>query len=286
MLDIIKKVTIVNTKEDTIQIGEQIQIPIEGFGTFIATVEEVTDNTILFIFDDIVTKRPMNETNTNDGGFKESQLYRWLQEVLLPAFPDYLRKRISELTIPTAGQIIGHENEWNSEHFESDNDEQLPLMKDRKHRMISLEDKFSWYWVQNATKKDWSSAYFAGIESGGDEYYSGASSFGGVRPAFWLLKNKPRSSVPCSVRVSYKPYYDGIRKEVTRALTEEINEKTSEIDAPKKEIEKLEKYKQYDEATAEIKVIMDSFVRAGFTEEQAFDMIKTMFIEIFIRGIR
>ena len=145
MLDIIKKATIANTEEDTIRVGDQIRIPIEGFGTFTATAEEVTDSTILFIFDDIVEKRPMNETNTNTGGFKGSQLYKWLQEILLPAFPNYLRERISELTIPTVGQISGWSDAWDKEHFESDGDQQLQLMKDRKHRIASFEGDFAWY---------------------------------------------------------------------------------------------------------------------------------------------
>ena len=64
-------------------------------------------------------------------------------------------------------------------------------------------------------------------------------------------------------------------------LKMEIWNKENEIDTLRKEIEKLEKYKQYDKATAETKVIMDSFVRAGFTENQALDMVKTIFSVIF-----
>ena len=37
-----------------------------------------------------------------------------------------------------------------------------------------------------------------------------------------------------------------------------------------------------DKATAETKVIMDSFVRAGFTENQALDMVKTIFSVISV----
>lgn len=70
-----------------------------------------------------------------------------------------------------------------------------------------------------------------------------------------------------------------VTKEAT--LKMEIWNEENEIDTLKKEIEKLEKYKQYDKATAETKVIMDSFVRAGFTENQALDMVKTIFSVIF-----
>lgn len=292
MLNVTRKAAYDGITEADVQVGDQITIPVEGFGTFTATAEKVTDDSVLFIFDDIVARKPMNETNTNEGGFKGSQLYKWLQNTLLPAFPEQLRSMISELTIPTVGQIVGHEDEWDNEHFEGDNDEQLPLMKDRKHRMALFEDEFSWYWVQNATKKDWSSASFASVGSYGGTDFNYASDSSGVRPAFWLVKDKSRGPVP---RKSGRFPWDfnfcmedilrycqnDVKVTEEAALKMEIQKKASEIDALKKEIEKLEKYKQYDEATSETKVIMDSFIRAGFTEEQAFDMVKTMFIAIF-----
>lgn len=188
MLNVTRKADYEGITEDEVQVGDQITIPVKGFGTFTATAENMTDNSVLFIFDDIVARQPMNKTNTNEGGFKGSQLYKWLQNTLLPAFPEQLRSMISELTIPTVGQIVGHEDEWDNEHFEGDNDEQLPMMKDRKHRMVLFEDEFSWYWLQNATKKDWSSTYFALVNGDGSASCSCASYSGGVRPEFWLVK--------------------------------------------------------------------------------------------------
>ena len=292
MLNVTRKATYESITETEIRVGDQITIPVEGFGTFTATAEKVMDDSVLFIFDDIVAGQPMNKTNTNEGGFKGSQLYKWLQNTLLPAFSEQLRSMISELTIPTVGQIVGHEDEWDNEHFEGDGDEQLPLMKDRKHRMALFEGEFSSYWVQNATKKDWSAAHFAHVYYYGRAYCHGASNSLGVRPAFWLVKDKSRGPVP---RKSSRFPWDfnfgmedilrysqnDVKVTEEAALKMEIQKKASEIDTLKKEIEKLEKYKQYDEATAETKVIMDSFIRAGFTEEQAFDMVKTMFIVIF-----
>lgn len=287
MLNVIRKANYEGIAETEVQIGDQIKVPIEGFGTFTATAEKATEDSVLFIFDNIITRQPMNETDTNEGGFKGSQLYKWLQDTLLPAFPENLRSMISELTIPTVGQIVGHEDEWDNEHFEGDGDEQLPLMKNLQHRVALFENEFSWYWVQNATKKERSSAYFAFVGGGGCALYDGASASGGVRPAFWLVKDKSRGPVPRKSDMENILRYCQNDVKVTEeaALKMEIRKKASEIDALKKEIDKLEKYKQYDEATAEIKAVMDSFVRSGFTEEQAFDMVKTMFIAIF-GGIR
>ncbi len=287
MLNVIRKANYEGIAETEVQIGDQIKVPIEGFGTFTATAEKATEDSVLFIFDNIITRQPMNETDTNEGGFKGSQLYKWLQDTLLPAFPENLRSMISELTIPTVGQIVGHEDEWDNEHFEGDGDEQLPLMKNLQHRVALFENEFSWYWVQNATKKEWSSAIFAAVNGSGDAASADASYSYGVRPAFWLVKDKSRGPVPRKSDMENILRYCQNDVKVTEeaALKMEIRKKASEIDALKKEIDKLEKYKQYDEATAEIKAVMDSFVRSGFTEEQAFDMVKTMFIAIF-GGIR
>ena len=120
----------------------------------------------------------------------------------------------------------------------------------------------------------------------------GASDSRGVRPEFWLVKQESRGPVPR--RSGRYPWgFDAGSEDILHycqndvmvtkeaVLKMEIWNKENEIDTLRKEIEKLEKYKQYDKATAETKVIMDSFVRAGFTENQALDMVKTIFSVIF-----
>ncbi len=57
-------------------------------------------------------------------------------------------------------------------------------------------------------------------------------------------------------------------------LLEEIEQKNEEIEVLKVDIEKLEKYRKYDEIAEEVKTINDSFVRSGFTEQQAFELTK------------
>lgn len=57
-------------------------------------------------------------------------------------------------------------------------------------------------------------------------------------------------------------------------LLEEIERKNEEIEVLKADVEKLEKYRKYDEMADEIKAINDSFVRSGFTEQQAFELTR------------
>jgi hypothetical protein len=57
-------------------------------------------------------------------------------------------------------------------------------------------------------------------------------------------------------------------------LLEEIEQKNKEIEVLKADVEKLEKYRKYDEMTDEVKAINESFVRSGFTEQQAFELTR------------
>ena len=275
-----------------IQVGDQVIIPLAELGEFTATAHRVTDEGVMFIFDDYVTRWPMNNRSTNKGEFEKSDLKRWMDTVLIMAFPEELRDKIYGLTIPTVGQIVGHEDEWDNKNLEPDIDEQLPLMKECKNRIACFEDQLTWGWLRNATKEEFSSACFAGVNNYGDAASTGASGSLGVRPEFWLVKQESRGPV---LRKSgrYPWGFDADSEDILHycqndvmvtkeaVLKMEIRKKENEIDTLRKEIEKLEKYKRYDEATAEIKVIMDSFVRAGFTENQALDMVKTIFSVIF-----
>ena len=168
------------------KIGDQISISLTGFGEFTATAQKHDGDRTLFIFDDCVASEKMNKDNTNKGGFDNTYLNRWLQEKLWPAFPREMKEKIRDLTIPTYGQMFGHDD-WYKEVLEPDNDEQLPLMKKRKNRVADYNDEYGWYWLKNATKKSVSSSYFAFVTG-----YGIASSFYadftyGVRPAFWLV---------------------------------------------------------------------------------------------------
>jgi hypothetical protein len=189
-----------------IRIGDQIAIPLAKFGEFTATAQKITDKGTLFLFDDCVTRQPMNKKRTNKGGFEKSDLKKWIDDVLLPAFPDNLRSRIENLTIPTYGQIFGHDD-WYNDIIEPDNDEQFPLMTKRKNRIADFENDCEWYWLQNATlpafpdnlrsrienltiptyKKELSAAHFAYVGSNGSTVYGCASNSFGVRPVFLLV---------------------------------------------------------------------------------------------------
>ncbi len=257
-----------------IQVGDQMVIPLAELGEFTVTAHKVTDEGVMFIFDDYVTRRPMNNRDTNKGGFEKSDLKKWMDTVLFMAFPEELRDKIYGLTIPTVGQIVGHEDEWDNKNLEPDIDEQLPLMKDCKNRIACFEDQLAWGWLRNATKEEFSSASFALVNAGGYSCF-GASGSLGVRPEFWLVKQESRGPVPRENKVSYKTLKGcNPKNKVTKeSLQEEISEKENEIKLLKQEIKNLEEKEMFAKAASEMKNLKDRFMEAGFTENEAFHMV-------------
>lgn len=258
-----------------IQVGDQMVIPLAELGEFTATVHKVTDEGVMFIFDDYVTRRPMNNRNTNKGGFEKSDLKKWMDTVLYMAFPEELRDKIYGLTLPTVGQIVGHEDEWDNKNLEPDTNEQLPLMKKCKNRIACFEDQLAWGWLRNATKEEFSSAYFADVNYCGSTYFHGASNSFGVRPEFWLVKQESRGPVPRENKVSYKTLkgWNPKNKVTKESLQEQISEKENEIKLLKQEIKNLEEKEMFAKAASGMKNLKDRFVEAGFTEDEAFHMV-------------
>ena len=250
-----------------IQVGDQMVIPLAELGEFTATTHKVTDEGVMFIFDDYVTRRPMNNRDTNKGGFEKSDLKKWMDTVLFMAFPEELRDKIYGLTLPTVGQIVGHEDEWDNKNLEPDIDEQLPLMKECKNRIACFEDQLAWGWLRNATKEEFSSAVFAYVYYYGYAAYAYASASYGVRPEFWLVKQESRGPVP---RRSGRYPWGSNNKEF---LTERIREKENEIKDLKREIKNLEEKEMFAKAASEMKNLKDRLVEAGFTEDEAFRMV-------------
>lgn len=171
-----------------IKVGDKMMVPLGKLGNFTATVQKVTNNKVLFIFDDYVAKRPMNEDGGNAGGYSQSDLKKWIDTELYNMFPAVLKQRMTGLSIPTLGEICGWDDEWDRNHIEADGDEQLPLMKQRRNRVAYYNNDCAWGWLRNATKKELSSASFAGVGINGSTYCSAASNSVGVRPRFWLVR--------------------------------------------------------------------------------------------------
>lgn len=170
------------------EVGDKTTIKSDGLGEFAATVHKVTDDKIMLIFDDYVAERPMNESNTNNGGFEGSDLNKWLHTEFVKALPYSIRARLADVTIPTVGEMFGWDSEWNRNNLEADNDKQLPLMEQRRNRVAYYNNESECGWLRNATKKEFSLYGFAYVNGSGGTYYNYASLSYGVRPEIWLVK--------------------------------------------------------------------------------------------------
>ena len=170
------------------KVGDKTTIKLDGLGEFAATVHKVTDDKVMLIFDNYVADRPMNESGTNKGGFKDSDLNKWLHTEFVKALPYSIRARLTDVTIPTVGEMFGWDDEWDRNHFEADNDKQLPLMKQRRNRVAYYNNKCEFGWLRNATKKKFSAAGFAFVGFNGYADFGNASNSSGVRPEIWLVK--------------------------------------------------------------------------------------------------
>lgn len=171
-----------------IKVGDKMMVPLGKLGNFTATVQKVTNNKVLFIFDDYVAKRPMNEDGGNAGGYSQSDLKKWINTELYNMFPAVLKQRMTGLSIPTLGEICGWSDKWDRNHIEADWDEQLPLMKQRRNRVAYYKNDCECGWLRNATKNGFSSASFARVSLDGSTVSYAAPDSYGVRPEFWLVR--------------------------------------------------------------------------------------------------
>lgn len=81
-----------------------------------------------------------------------------------------------------------------------------------------------------------------------------------------------------------EPTNNEIKKETKKMTTrktktellEELEQKKEEIAELRKQVEKAERYKAYDDMAAEMKAMQDSFINAGFSEKQAYTMLMTL----------
>jgi hypothetical protein len=172
---------------NAVSIGDQISIKLNEFGEFTATAQKITNEGVLFLFDDIVAVRNMhgtyNDSATNNGGYEQSNLNEWVDSVLLKAFPQTMN--IKELTIPTYGQLFGHD-EYYYKHLHQDGDEQFPFMAIRKNRISDFRNSYGWYWLQNSTKEEVSLISYGIVDSNGFAHHDRSTKLYGIRPVLLL----------------------------------------------------------------------------------------------------
>ncbi|GHV28127.1 hypothetical protein AGMMS4952_11070 [Spirochaetia bacterium] len=152
----------------------------------VLTVTHVFKNRVIFCFEDVLFSGPINEDDTNKGGFKESALAKYLNTTFLEPFSEIkdflaLNKDDLRITLPTRYEVFGEgepEANWTDEPC------QLEYFKRRKNRIkVDRDDDTMWYWL--STPYAAAASHFCNVSTDGNAGTRYASSGdGGCAPAF------------------------------------------------------------------------------------------------------
>ena len=162
---------------------------------YTATCQKVGKNGAIFMFDQYLDEaKVMNKQRTNEGGYEDSYLRKFLKGFTMNPMFDEIREMMVPfkntgdlLRIPTAEEVFGPEEAH--EYYETlSNKNQWELMKDRHNRIAfrGEDQDVEFGWLQNKYKE--SAASFAIVIDGGYANYNAhASTALGVRVVFRLL---------------------------------------------------------------------------------------------------
>jgi len=169
-----------HTEPSEIVVGDKIKIKPTDGRKYTATAIDKNDKRILFIFDECIAKRPMNEEGGTEGGYLESDLREYLAEEFYNLLPAKLQARLipdengDELYLLSLKEVCGCD-----ENFD-DCAGQLEFFKIRKNRVADYKNDYAYWWLRDVV----SSADFALAAAAGGCGCSFASYAFGVRPAF------------------------------------------------------------------------------------------------------
>lgn len=179
---------------DTFKVEDIIEVKLtDGTKVQAMAMQQEEDGMVFCLVDCLPGEYSMNSSNTDEGGYGESDLHKKLNDEILNLFPAELKAMMAPfdngdlLRLPTEKEIFG-ENHYGE--YESSYVKQWKPMEKRRNRMVfdgTKEENLQWYWLMNKARE--SAASFAIVASGGNADYNGASDSLGVRPAF-KIKNR------------------------------------------------------------------------------------------------
>lgn len=163
------------------------------FTVEVAAINPYEENTVVLVFKDIVDYHCMNKEWTNKGGWRDSNMRKWLNEEFIELLPDDLREVIKERTIvqkQDGVELMSTDKLWlpsRTEVFGDDyptdvGDVQFDLFKDQRKRVKSNSGSSAWWWVRSPYYNI--SYYFCYVGYSGSAHDYGDGYSGGVVPAF------------------------------------------------------------------------------------------------------
>ena len=178
----------IKVETDKFKVGDIISFTLTDGEKVLARAVKKEDGGMLFCcVDCLATEYPMNKNDSNEGGYKESDLRKALRAEIIRKFPVNITDRMQPmehgdlLRIPTEQEIFGM-----NKYGETDSAEQWPCMKKRRNRIAFQGNNgdWEWYWLQNKIRD--SASDFCTVGSHGHARANSASNSYGVRPVFLL----------------------------------------------------------------------------------------------------
>lgn len=183
-----------------LSVGDKISFQLKNGKTAsvsVAALNLYEGNSAIFVFDELLWQKEMNQTSTNRGGWAHSKMADFLENEILPQFPDELvsvikprtivqkldgteYERTSRLWLPSRTEMFGEHTSYKECDF---GDVQFPLFKTEKSRVKAQENGTTdCWWLRSPYVDD--SSYFWCVSTSGSGNIGGASNTVGVAPCF------------------------------------------------------------------------------------------------------
>jgi hypothetical protein len=156
--------------------------------TELVVVQTTLDGKIILNFEEILFFSAINNRPTNEGGFKESALCKYLNTQFLDALDpirDILQKNKDGnlIALPTAHEVFGDNDDSDAVNWD-DEPRQHEYFKKIKNRIKTKNNDAVWWWL--STPNAGNGARFCYVNSGGNADYNYASTTYGCSPCFCL----------------------------------------------------------------------------------------------------
>ncbi len=172
---------VLEVERSGIKIGDELEIRMDDGTAFWATAISKQDGKMLFIFNECVSRQPVNVKGGTDGGYLESDIRGWLNEYFCKHLPEELQMMLTpnkdgdDLWLLSLKEVCGCDEHWD------DCEGQLDYFKSEKNRVAEYEGETYPWWLRDVV----SGAHFADVGNNGDaSYYTASNTNIGVRPAF------------------------------------------------------------------------------------------------------
>lgn len=198
----IKKAQADGKLQELLQVGDELDITLKTGEELTVQAVGTTEHGLIFLLKDCMEKmHAMNDYATNEGGWKDSAMRKWLNEDVLPRLPKELQAMIvprtirqkingeevqtqDKLWLPSFTEMFGADAaaEWAPGDL---GDEQFELFDSERSRVKEVPGRGTWwYWLRSPHASG--STIFCLVNSSGGAGFSFASVAYGVAFGFCL----------------------------------------------------------------------------------------------------